>query len=204
MIAKPEWRFGDLDIHSTLVVVVCIREDYTNPSPGVFQTTLVVLDMEKRSVTTIAEGWDFYADLTFSSDSRRIAYTRWNHLDSAFHSMQLGVADVVIGNEGIALANEVVVAGEPGKSIAQQPQWLFNDDLMFTYDVSGWGQPWRFTVETSARPILQSPIAENFALVPWHFHLCSSKLKFSDLQCPYRGSCKAMRLGGQPWVAVAA
>ncbi|EKM54758.1 uncharacterized protein PHACADRAFT_124134 [Phanerochaete carnosa HHB-10118-sp] len=188
--ARPEWRFGDLDIHPTQGIVVCVREDHTNPAASAVQTSLVALDTEKGSVTTIAEGWDFYADPTFSPDGQRIAYTRWNHPDSAFHSMQLVVADVVASDGGIALANEVVVAGEPGKSIAQQPQWLSDDSLMFIYDISGWGQPWKFTIGASARPILRSPIAEDFSEAHW-FHGTSTYAVLS----PALAICSALSGG---------
>ncbi|GJE92806.1 hypothetical protein PsYK624_089630 [Phanerochaete sordida] len=164
---RPEWHFGDLDIHPSQDVIACVREDLTDPAPGAVQTTLVAANTADGTVSTLAEGWDFYADPLFSPDGSRIAYTRWNHPDSAFHSMQLVVADVVEGDNHITLANEVVVAGEPGESVAQQPQWLSNDELMFVYDVSGWGQPWRFCVGGLAHPILASPLTEDFSEAHW-------------------------------------
>lgn len=188
--AKPEWHFGDLEVHPTQDLVVCVREDLTDPSPGAVQTTLVALNTTDGSVTTIAAGWDFYADPVFSPDGKRLAYTRWNHPDSAFHSMQLVVANVVSSEQGLSLTHEVVVAGEPGKSVAQQPQWLTNDELMFVYDISGWGQPWRYKVGRSARPILASPVEEDFSEAHW-FHGTSTYAVLS----PTLAICSALAGG---------
>lgn len=179
-----------MDIHPSLDVVACVREDLTDPAPSAVQTTLVAVNTAAGTVSTIAEGWDFYADPLFSPDGSRIAYTRWNHPDSAFHSMQLVVADVVGSGNDIALANEVVVAGNPGESVAQQPQWLSEVEIIFIYDVSGWGQPWRFRVEGSAHPILPSPLAEDFSEAHW-FHGISTYAVLS----PTLALCSALSAG---------
>lgn len=166
-VVRQEWRFGDLTAHPTLDIVVCVREDHTHPDPEDVQTTLVAIHTKTNAVSVIVQSWDFYADPIFSPDGRRLAYTKWNHTDSAFHSMQLLCADVMQDGESISLANEIVLAGEPSKSIAQQPQWLSNDELMAIFDVSGWGQPWKFHVGGSGRPILPSPTEEDFSEAHW-------------------------------------
>lgn len=170
---SPQWRYGDLIIHPWLDFLVCVREDHTDPSPAAVQTTLVTVGIRSSEVQIIAQGWDFYSSPALSPNGKRIAYARRNHPDSAFHSLQIVVADVIESDDNISLSNEVVVAGEPGVTVAQQPQWLSDGELLFLFDVSGWGQPWLFTVGKESRPLLPKPIEEDFAEPQW-FHGASS------------------------------
>lgn len=116
-----------------------VRENHTGPPPAAVQTTLVTVGIRSSEVRIrlIAQGWDFYSNPASSPNGKKIAYARRNHPDSAFHSLQIVVADVIESDRNIYLSIEVVVAGESGASVAQQPQWLSDEELLFLFDVSG-------------------------------------------------------------------
>ncbi|KIP04613.1 hypothetical protein PHLGIDRAFT_120548 [Phlebiopsis gigantea 11061_1 CR5-6] len=177
---KPEWRYGDITIHPTEPLLVCVLEDNTDPTPTGIRSSLAVINVNSCSVNMISEGWDFYADPAVSPDGKSLAFTRWNHPDSAFHSMQLVAADVILENGRLRLANETIVAGEPGHSIAQQPQWLSNNTLLFVFDVSGWGQLWTYTMGQRASPVLSEPIREDFSEAHWYHGLSSYAILNED------------------------
>lgn len=179
IVAQAEWRLGDLTIHPVLDIVVCVREDHSDPSPSNVQTSLVTVNLEECTVDILAQGWDFYADPAFSPDGKKLAYTRWNHPYSAFHSMQLVVAEISVEGGSLSVVKETVVAGEPGKTVAQQPQWLSSDALSFIFDVSGYGQPWLCTQATGPRPILRSTVPEDFSQPHW-FHGLSTYAVLSE------------------------
>jgi hypothetical protein len=72
-------RFGEFQIHPTLPhLVVCVLEDHTKPAPADVVNTLVLIDTEAQSFTTLAEGADFYAFGRFSPDGTKLAWIQWS------------------------------------------------------------------------------------------------------------------------------
>lgn len=187
---RPEWVYGDLSIHPSQPFLVCVREDHTNPAPTAVLTSLVSLNVGTSTVYTISEGWGFYADPIVSPNGKRLAFTRWNHPDSAFHSLQLVVSDISIRSCRLTITHEIIVAGGPVRTVAQQPQWLSDDTLIFTFDVSGWGQPWMYTVGQTPTPVLLSPLQEDFSEPHWYHGLSSYALLDGD-----RAVCSSVKDG---------
>ncbi|KAF7324966.1 Dipeptidyl peptidase family member 6 [Mycena kentingensis (nom. inval.)] len=183
----PHRRFANLTFspnNPEILLAVC--EDATGPKAADTTDTLVSINPETGASTVIARGADFYANPTFSPSGSRLAYLRWNQPDQPFLANELVVAEVCVGiaadgsSSAIALQNEYVVAGAPGKSIAQQPLWIDDDTLVFLHDPSGYIQPWVHTIGKDTRPIFPQPTKIDFAEPMWGLGASSMAVLDSD------------------------
>ncbi|KAJ7624941.1 alpha/beta-hydrolase [Roridomyces roridus] len=175
----PQFRFACLTLHPVYShLMVAVREDHSNPKPANVVDTVVCTDLRTGTSKVIVSGSDFYANPVFSPSGRKLAWLRWNHPDMPFRSTQLVVADVRLSSDGqISVRDEIVVAGKPHVSVAQQPLWVDEDTVVFLHDVDGWLQPW--VHNTLSRPILQHIIPGDFAEAMWGLGMSSCAI-FDD------------------------
>ena len=72
------WRYADLAVvkarPNTLVAVL---EDHTKPKPADVVNKLVSIDTISRTVTTIADGADFYTFPCISPNGKKICWIQW-------------------------------------------------------------------------------------------------------------------------------
>ncbi|KAJ7188723.1 alpha/beta-hydrolase [Mycena filopes] len=172
---SPQFRFANLTLHPSYPdVMVAIREDQTNPNAAAVIDTVVSLNLHTGSSKMISSGWDFYANPVFNPSGTKLAWLRWNHPDMPFRSTHLVIADVRLGDDGhFSLSNEVEVAGEHHRSVAQQPMWIDDNTIVFLHDISGWIQPWIHVLNGGTRPILNHPILGEFAEPMWGLGMSS-------------------------------
>ena len=78
------------------------------------------------------------------------------------------------GGSGVKLGSSIHVAGKPEEVVAQDPNWLSNDCLVFINDISGYLNPWKFTFDPKsisstgkASPVLPEPVEEEFGAPQW-------------------------------------
>ncbi|KAJ7583310.1 alpha beta-hydrolase [Mycena floridula] len=150
---NPSQRFADFAVHPNQPhLVVCINEDHTDPHPAKVVTRLVVINAGTATVSVVAEGADFYACPRFSPNGKCLAWQQWFFPEMPFQSSE------------IAVANTEAVS-------AQEPNWACDDTLFFVSDISGFHNPWKFTVDDlasgKASAVLPEPIAEEFAVPQW-------------------------------------
>ncbi|TFK38613.1 alpha/beta-hydrolase [Crucibulum laeve] len=167
------WRYGDFTFYpKNPNIVLSIREDHTRPEPANVVNTLVCVQLDDPSkVKVVASGQDFYSSACFSPDGTRVAWLQWNHPEVPAQSAELVVAEVTSSNDSasITFTNSRIIAGEHGKTVAQQPTWISNTQLLFVCDKSGWLSPWTYdtTDEKGARPALSKLIEEDFGEPAW-------------------------------------
>ena len=84
-----------------------------------------------------------------------------------WQSAELVVADVDFDDVYFHFSKTVVVAGEHGKTVAQQPTWISETQLLFICDKSGWLNPWTYVVGGDAYPVLSDVVHEEFGEPMW-------------------------------------
>lgn len=77
------------------------------------------------------------------------------------------VAEISIStNDTITIGKPTHVAGEKKNISVSYPSWANNTTLLFTSDVSGYQNPWKYSNGVAA-PVLPEPIAQDFSDPPW-------------------------------------
>lgn len=157
-----------MDIHPKHArILVSVVDDYTK-GPREILTTISTIDTETGGVQTAVQGHDFYAYPTFNAEGTKLAFVRWSFPDMPWKSSQIVVVDVVFRGSEMILSSEIIVAGEIGVSVAQQPQWLSGGSLAFICDRSGWAQPYLWDpISGKSKPILKDGIDEDFIEPLW-------------------------------------
>ncbi|KAH9044055.1 alpha/beta-hydrolase [Lactarius deliciosus] len=147
-LAEVPFRYADFDLHPIhRHFLAAVLEDHTNDDPTTVVNTLVVINTNTQSLTTIASGADFYAAPRFSPDGARIAFQQWNH----------PTCRLPMTMREIAWGQREVSVGYPG--------WIDSDTLVFLTDESGFLNPWAYSVSSkSADPLLATPVSQDFAV----------------------------------------
>ncbi|CAA7263866.1 unnamed protein product [Cyclocybe aegerita] len=151
-------------------LLVSVLEDHTIDLPAEIVTTLVIINITKKTIHPLVSGADFYAIPKFSPNGKRIAWVQWFHPDMPWEGGEVHIGDVVVGADGtLAVANDTLIAGEREKTGAGYPAWASDDRLIFTSDESGFVNPWKFE-DGKATPLLPEPIPEDFGHAFWLLH----------------------------------
>ncbi|KAF8882982.1 Alpha/Beta hydrolase protein [Infundibulicybe gibba] len=151
------FRFADFEVHPMYHdLLVSVLEDHTDDTPAAVVTTLCIINTRTKSVHPLVAGADFYAAPRFSSDGSRIAWQQWFHPDMPWE----GPRSIV------SLANATCIAGKRGVLSCGYPSWASTGTLLFTSDVSGYQNPWKYSNGTAA-PLFSAPIPEDFAEPAW-------------------------------------
>jgi dipeptidyl aminopeptidase/acylaminoacyl peptidase len=166
--------YGDFSVHPTYPhLIAAVLEDHTDPTPAGVLNKMCIINTEKKSVSILAEGCDFYNTPRFSPNGSTIAWTQWNHPDMPWEGGSVHVAPVVTSKSGagdveIKLGTITKVAGEAGKVASNYPCWSpAGATLHFLCDVSGYSNPWVWSLQGGARSALLAPLAEEFGGPAW-------------------------------------
>ncbi|KAF8672037.1 Alpha beta-hydrolase [Rhizoctonia solani] len=163
-------RFGELQIHPTLPhLVVAILEDHTKPKPADVVNTLVLINTKSETVTTIAEGADFYAFARFSPDGKKIAWVQWWHPDMPWEGSELYIADLTLTDESLSIAGTPKhIAGARVTESITQPSWTCPTKLVFISDKTGFYNHYvHDTSNNTTRHGLGQPLEQDFADPAW-------------------------------------
>jgi dipeptidyl aminopeptidase/acylaminoacyl peptidase len=148
--------------------ILCVCEDHTKSAPADIVTTLAVINARNKTVSTVVSGADFYASPAFSPDGTHVAWQQWNHPDMPWDGSEIYVASVAAEESRLQLADIIHVAGKHGNVSAGYPVWASSNVLLFTCDISGYQNPWTYTLSTKrTQPVLESPVPEDFSLPMW-------------------------------------
>jgi len=167
-------RYASIEQHPTHPeLLVCVLEDHTNDVPSEVVNSLVVINTAKKTLHPLVSGADFYAHPRFSPDGRKLAWIQWFHPDMPWEGGELHVADAIIKDDNtLRTSNAIHVAGVREKVSAQYPGWASNDTLIFTSDVSGFANPWKYTISQEvSSPLLPEPVSEDFGCPLWVFNI---------------------------------
>ncbi|MBS1848313.1 MAG: S9 family peptidase [Actinobacteria bacterium] len=114
------------------------------------------------SVVVVANGADFYGQLSLSPDARRLAFIRWMLPDMPWDATESVVVDLATGVE-------TVVAGGPGESVVE-PNWAPDGSLIVCSDRTGWWNPYRWDPETpGVTPEAIAPVDGEIGGAMWVF-----------------------------------
>ncbi|KAJ7086402.1 Alpha/Beta hydrolase protein [Mycena belliarum] len=166
---NPLHKFANFDVCPTdPTLLICVLEDHTgSKSPSEVVNCLCILDVSKKMILPLDSDASFYSSPKFSPDGKRLVWVEWDLPDMPWNGTEIWVADVSATPgppSSLRLQNPRHVAGEHGKISVAYPSWLSNDIILFTSDVSGFENPWKYDCATrEAKPVLEIPISESFA-----------------------------------------
>jgi dipeptidyl aminopeptidase/acylaminoacyl peptidase len=127
LTAEGQLRYADLQVDGPRGRIVCVVEDHSGP--GEARNYLGAVSLADGSVTTLAEGHDFYSSPAVGPGGR-LAWLAWNHPNMPWDGTELHVVDAER------------IAGGPGESIFQ-PEWSPSGVLHYVSDASGWWNLYR-------------------------------------------------------------
>ncbi|KAJ6459747.1 Alpha/Beta hydrolase protein [Mycena vitilis] len=172
---NPVMRFADFSVHPKHPdLIVCTVEDHTDPHPARVRTYLVVIDAANVTVRRVVEGADFYACARFNAAGDFIVWQEWYHPELPWQSAEIKLASVTVDDQTLAIGDPIHIAGKTQAVAAQDPSWASDNTVIFTCDVSGYHNPWKFVFSDpkdaskgTASPILHEPIEEEFGAPQW-------------------------------------
>ncbi|KAJ5907741.1 hypothetical protein N7495_000423 [Penicillium taxi] len=163
-------RYGDFCIHKTDPKwALAIKEDHQDATPETQATdvhnTLIVINLETGTETTIAHGDDFYSHPKFDPSGRYVSWIQWTHPDMPWTGTVLYLADWVDGT----LANVTRIAGKWQEESIAQPKWGLDGLLYFASDRSGFWQLFSFDPKSqNLKPLLLKGFENSdFAVAEW-------------------------------------
>ncbi|MEO6675998.1 MAG: S9 family peptidase [Pseudomonas sp.] len=130
VLTSGECRYGDLQFADGQVLAVEENRD---------QHRLVAIDLADGGRHLLAEGADFYASPTLSSDARRLAWIEWSRPDQPWTATRLMIAERQ--NDG-GFGVPRCVAGDGVQESLQQPRFDERGHLYCLTDRGGFWQPW--------------------------------------------------------------
>ncbi|GBE85623.1 alpha/beta-hydrolase [Sparassis latifolia] len=162
-------RFARLAVHPIHThLLVSILEDHTKPAPLDVVTTLCVINTKTKTISPLVSGADFYSSPCFTPDGTHIAWHQWFHPDMPWEGAEIYTAKVAADENGMSLSEVKYVAGKKKETSVAYPFWVSNDLLLFINDVSGYQNPWKYSVSSGkASPALYTPVQEDFSQQSW-------------------------------------
>uniref|UniRef100_A0A0W0FFF2 Putative alpha/beta-hydrolase n=1 Tax=Moniliophthora roreri TaxID=221103 RepID=A0A0W0FFF2_MONRR len=188
------YRYANLAIHPKYTnLIVAILEDHTDDTPSTVVNTLCLIDTNAKTVSPkLVSGKDFYAHPVFSTDGNYLAWQEWSHPDMPWDGSELHVAQVQVDSGSLTLKSNVKVAGDKGTYSAGYPLWASSETLIFVTDISGFSNPWQYTVsDGKVLPISPYPIPEDFSNCMWSL----SMFPFAMIEGGERGIFTSWRDG---------
>ncbi|KAJ5655396.1 hypothetical protein N7507_007346 [Penicillium longicatenatum] len=166
---NPEW-------------ILAIKEDHREATPETQAThvhnTLVAINIELGTETTIAQGDDFYSHPKFDPTGKYVSWIQWSHPDMPWTGTVLYYAE---WNSG-SLENVTRIAGKGQEESIVQPKWSPDGLLYFASDRTGFWQLYSFDVKNQQQTALSLKTFEkaDFGVDEWE--LGSSTYIFLDAQ----------------------
>jgi dipeptidyl aminopeptidase/acylaminoacyl peptidase len=153
-------RYADGVVSNDGRTIVCVRERHED---GSVINDIVALPADGSSEPRmLLEGRDFYAWPRFDTDSRRLAWTAWDHPRMPFDGTDLCVGEV--RDDGTLEGIRRVAGGETESVV--DPQWSPDGQLIFVSDRSGW---WNLYAESGGTAEALCPVAADFGYPQWVF-----------------------------------
>ncbi len=123
--------YADICVDSGNNRLIAIKEERPNGDVINAANTLVAVDIDTGTETTLDNAFDFYSSPALSPDGSKLAWLSWNHPNMPWISTQLNVADI----DAHGLTNKRPVVSSNNESIFQ-PQWSPDGMLYFISDLT--------------------------------------------------------------------
>lgn len=168
-LTAGECRYGDLQFAAGQVLAVEEHQD---------RHRLVAIALADGSRQLLAEGADFYAAPTLSTDGQRLAWIEWDRPHQPWTATRLMFAERLAN--GLWSAPRCL-AGNDTQEALQQPRFDASGRLYALTDRGGFWQPWGESAD-GLQPLPSA--AADHAPAPWQL-----------------GGCSWLPLGGEAWLA---
>ena len=153
------------DIRSVGGQVVCVRERHDDG--GEVTNEIVAIDPSGgRPPQVLVSGPDFVSDPRPSPSGDQLVWIQWDHPNMPWDATELRAAAIEVGDHGLVMGAQVVVAGGPGESVTQ-PVFRRDGALHFLSDRSGW---WNVhSVDAEGACIAETDLDAEIGTPPWVF-----------------------------------
>ena len=168
-LTAGECRYGDLQYAAGQVLAVEEHQD---------RHQLVAIALADGRRQLLAEGADFYAAPTLSTDGQRLAWIEWDRPHQPWTATRLMFAERLAN--GLWSAPRCL-AGNDTQEALQQPRFDAGGRLYALTDRGGFWQPWGESAD-GLQPLPSA--AADHAPAPWQL-----------------GGCSWLPLGGEAWLA---
>lgn len=155
------YRYADFILDGARQRLICVREDHSRDGEEPVNS-LVAVAIGDGTVTSLAEGHDFYASPCLSPDGGWLAWITWDHPDMPWDASELWLAQLD-GNGRPGTPQRL--AGGRDRSVFQ-PAWRSDGTLFFVTDPRGW---WNLHCWASGEPRPVLSMEAEFGRPQWQF-----------------------------------
>ncbi len=162
-------RYADLQLDEKGQRLICIQQC---SATGEDVNTLISIDLNRKTISLLHSGQDFYASPRLSPCLNKLSWLCWNHPDMPWDKTTLWLADI----HGHQLCNATTIQHPESKQTSIfQPQWSTDNQLYFVSDISGWWNIYRYQ-DNTIQAISDEKL--EFGLPQWVF--CQSSYAFTN------------------------
>jgi dipeptidyl aminopeptidase/acylaminoacyl peptidase len=95
-------------------------------------------------------------------------WQQWDHPDMPWEKADIYISNVTFHDDGaqvsLQLSNTTPIVKETQKAVsAAFPTWASDDVVFFTSDASGYQNPWKYSPGADPKPILPTPVDQDFS-----------------------------------------
>src|SRR5690606_10279826 len=134
------YRYADFCFDAQRQRLIAVREDCAQDSHNP-RGDIIAIDLTNLTISSLAQGADFYANPRLSPAGDQFSYLRWNHPNMPWDGSECVLSQVSTSG---ALEQSRVIAGGANESIFQ-PQWSPTGELFFVSDRTNWWNIYRWT-----------------------------------------------------------
>ena len=156
----PDHRFADLILDAQRQVLIAVGESHADPAT--IDNYLLNISLRDGSMTTLANGHDFYSNPRLSPDGLQLLYLTWDHPRMPWDGTELHLAQ--LDSHGM-ITNETIIAGGEDESIFQ-PLWDPDGSVYFVSDRRNWWNIYHYNGGIT-RSVLE--MDAEFGLPQWVF-----------------------------------
>ena len=136
--ASGTCMYADMLVITEKQVLIAVCEQTISGQEN--KTTVVAIDINNGTQSTLIEGADFYSSLQLNAKKNQLAWIQWNHPNMPWNDTELWIAD--IQNDDSKLHNQKPVLSEKGTCVCQ-PFFALNGSLFFATDYADAKEDWQ-------------------------------------------------------------
>ncbi len=136
------WRYADCDVALRKAVLICVREDHSNPLPARVKNTLVSIPLVGGEPEILYAGSDFVSSPRISHDERDLAFIAWDHPNMPWDTTALMMGALSDDARGMKISTLIPARK---KEAVMQPMWGPYGSLFYISDRSGYWNIYRKT-----------------------------------------------------------
>ncbi len=163
LTADGPYRYADCDIAAQKSVLICVREDHSNPLPAKVKNTLVAIPLAGGTPAILYDLSDFVAAPRVSEDGRNLAFIAWNHPNMPWDATALMMGYLSDNARGMKITTLIPASK---KEAVMQPMWGPYGALFYVSDRSG---HWNIYRRTETGTAVVGANTADVGSPAWHF-----------------------------------